>query len=80
MNLTPAQSRAARGLLGMTQAELAKKSGVSVRTIAHFESDERQPVPATLDALQRAFKAAGVVFISENGGGPGVRLKRKTKR
>jgi transcriptional regulator with XRE-family HTH domain len=81
MTITPAQSRGARGLLGMTQAELADQSGVSLRTIAHFESGERQPVPANLAALQNTFEKAGVEFIAENGGGPGVRLaKRKAKR
>jgi transcriptional regulator with XRE-family HTH domain len=63
------------------QAELAEQSGVSLRTIAHFESAERQPIPANLSALQRALEIAGVEFIAENGGGPGVRLaKRRGKR
>jgi DNA-binding XRE family transcriptional regulator len=80
MSFGAAQSRGARGLLGMTQAELAAKSGVSLRTIAHFEAGERQPIPANLTAIQRALETAGAVFIAENGGGPGVRLKRKPKR
>src|SRR5690348_12112039 len=79
MTMTAAQSRGARGLLSMTQAELADKSGVSLRTIAHFESGERQPIPANLAALRTALEKAGVEFIAENGGGPGVRLaKRKS--
>jgi transcriptional regulator with XRE-family HTH domain len=77
MTMTAAQSRGARGLLGMTQAELAKQSGVSLRTIAHFESGERQPIPSNLSALQSALEKAGVEFIAENGGGAGLRLAKK---
>jgi transcriptional regulator with XRE-family HTH domain len=76
MAMTPAQCRAGRALLPMTQAELAAASGVSLRTIAHFEAGERQPIPANLAALQRALEAAGVEFIPENGEGAGVRLRK----
>jgi transcriptional regulator with XRE-family HTH domain len=81
MPITPAQSRAARGLLGISQSTLAAQSDVSLRTIQHFESGRRQPIPLTADAIQRALEVAGVEFIAENGGGSGVRLKkRKGKR
>jgi transcriptional regulator with XRE-family HTH domain len=63
----------------MTQAELASKSGVSLRTIAHLEAGERQPIPANLAAIQRALEKAGVEFIDEDGGGPGVRLKKRKR-
>jgi predicted transcriptional regulator len=75
MDITAAQCRAARALLGIKQSDLAEISRVSQRTIAHFEQGERQPVPSTLDALRRALEEAGVQFIPENGGGAGVRLK-----
>ncbi|HUC68936.1 MAG TPA: helix-turn-helix transcriptional regulator [Stellaceae bacterium] len=76
MTITAAQSRAARGLLGMTQVQLAIESGVSLSTIAHFERGHRQPTPDNLSALRRAFEAAGVAFFDENGGGAGVRLRK----
>ena len=60
----------------MTQGELAKASGVSLRTISHFEKGQRTPIPANLNALQTALKASGVEFLPENGGGAGVRLKK----
>src|SRR5262249_15110959 len=76
MAITPAQCRAARALLEWTQDDLAARSRVSKRTILHFEkSSGRKTIPANMDALQRAFEAAGVVFI-DNGEGPGVRLRR----
>jgi transcriptional regulator with XRE-family HTH domain len=70
MDVTAAQCRAARALLGMTQDELAEASRVSKRTITHFEAKQRSPVPATLAAIQRALEAAGVELIER-----GVRLK-----
>ena len=80
MAITSAQSRAARALLGLTQADLAAQSRVSQRSIASFETGEHQPIPSILSALQRALEEAGIDFIEENGGGPGVRLiKRKRK-
>jgi transcriptional regulator with XRE-family HTH domain len=79
--MTPEQCRAARSLLGLKQSDLAAASGVSIRTIAHFEAGERQPIPANAAALRKALEAAGVEFIAENGGGPGLRLaKRKGKK
>jgi transcriptional regulator with XRE-family HTH domain len=70
MDITAAQCRAARGLVNFTQDRLAELSRVSKRTVSHFEGEERQPVPATLSAIQRALEAAGVEFIER-----GVRLK-----
>ena len=32
------------------------------------------------EAVRKVLEKAGVVFIPENGGGPGVRLKRKPRR
>lgn len=47
-----------------------------MRTIAHFEKGQRQPIPANLTALRTALEAAGVIFVAENGEGPGVRLRK----
>ena len=77
MDITPAQCRAARGLVDLTQVGLAKVSEVSLRTIIHFEAGERRPVPAVMAAIRRALEQAGVDFIAENGGGPGVRLAER---
>jgi hypothetical protein len=45
-------------------------------TVHQFESAASRPRPATLEVIRRAFEAAGVEFIDENGGGPGVRLRK----
>jgi len=78
-DLTPALCRAGRGLAGLTQAELAERSDLSRMSVVLFESGRRTPYPRSLEALRRALEKAGVEFIEENGGGPGVRL-RKRKR
>ncbi len=80
MSLTPDQCRAARGLLNLSRPDLAGLSGMSLRTIAYFEDGKRQPVGPTLDALRQALEKAGVVFIDENGGGPGVRLPKAKRK
>ncbi|ORE92683.1 helix-turn-helix domain-containing protein [Stappia sp. 22II-S9-Z10] len=74
--MTPAQCRAARGLLDWTQQALADASQVGNATIRNFEAGRSTPQRATLTVLRQAFEAAGVEFIPENGGGAGVRLKR----
>lgn len=74
--MTPSQCRAARALVAMSQDRLAEASGVAKRTIASFENEDRQPYDRTLSALRAALEAAGVEFIEENGGGPGVRLRK----
>ena len=70
--MTPAQCRAARGLLNWTQDELASRSGASVVTIRNLENEKHAPQRGTLALLLQAFTAAGVEFI--NGDAPGVRL------
>ncbi len=55
--------RAARALLGVTQAELARQAGVSRLTIVHFERAERKPIPANLAAIRSALEASGVALL-----------------
>jgi predicted transcriptional regulator len=76
--ITPEQCRAARGLLAWGQQELANKASVGVVTVRQFEAGTNQPRRATLSVIKRAFEEAGVEFIDENGGGPGVRLRKST--
>lgn len=75
--MTPAQSRAARGLIDWSQTELASRSNLSESTIRDFEKGRRVPAPNNLAAIQRALEAAGVIFVEENGEGPGVRLRKE---
>jgi transcriptional regulator with XRE-family HTH domain len=77
--ITSAQCRAARGLVGWSQQELAKNAGVGTVAIHQLESGTSQPRRATLDVVRRALEAAGVEFIDENGGGAGVRLRKPSE-
>lgn len=74
--ITPAQCRAARGLLDWTQAKLAEEAGVGIVAVRNFESGNAEPRRATLRVIAAALEGAGVLFIEENGEGPGVRLKK----
>ena len=68
------QCRAARALLDWTQADLSTATGLSKVTLRAFEKGgEMRDSNRTL--LRLAFEKAGVEFIDQNGGGPGVRLR-----
>jgi transcriptional regulator with XRE-family HTH domain len=73
--ISPAQCRAARGLLDWSQEKLAERSGVGTVTIRELESGRHEPRRATLYVVLQAFEKAGVEFLDGNGGGPGVRLR-----
>ena len=75
--ITAEQMRAARALLRWSAQDLADKSGIGFRTIQRFESERGIPASRTknLEAIRRSLEQAGVVFIDQNGGGPGVRLR-----
>jgi transcriptional regulator with XRE-family HTH domain len=77
--ISPAQCRAARALLDWSQVELANRAGVGVVTIRQLEADLHAPRRATLGVVRRALEDAGVEFIDQNGGGPGVRLRSPSK-
>jgi transcriptional regulator with XRE-family HTH domain len=76
MSISPAQCRAARALINWSQDKLAAESKVAKATIANFEANRRSPYERTLADLREALEVAGVEFIPENGGGPGVRLRK----
>jgi transcriptional regulator with XRE-family HTH domain len=72
-----AQVRAARALIGWSQAKLAETAGVSVSTINEFETGAPdQFAEEALDKMRATLEAAGVVFLpKDDGGGIGVRLR-----
>ena len=80
MTISSEQCRAARGLLGWSQADLSRASKTATKTIADFERGAREPYARTLDDIRGAFERAGVEFIPENGGGPGLRLQKSPKQ
>jgi DNA-binding XRE family transcriptional regulator len=77
VRLTPRLCRAARALAGMEQMDLASASDVARSTIGAFEiKGEAARLSKRINrALIEAFERAGLQFIPENGGGPGVRFR-----
>jgi len=77
--MKPVQLKMARAAVGWGVRALAKKAGVTANTVTRIENgaDAKQ---STMDKLQHALEAAGIEFIRENGGGPGVRLRKRPQK
>ena len=77
--MKPVQLKMARAAAGWGVRDLAKKAGVTANTVTRIENgaDAKQ---STMDKLQHALEAAGVEFIDENGGGVGVRLRKRQQK
>jgi hypothetical protein len=80
--LTSAQIRAARGLLRWSAKDLAREASLGLATIKRAEGAENETSMTAANDLsvRRALESAGVEFIDENGGGPGVRLRKRKDR
>jgi hypothetical protein len=80
--LTSAQIRAARALIRWSALQLAKETAVGVTTIrrAELTASETKLTRVNDQAIRRVLEAAGVEFIDENGGGPGVRLRQAPRK
>lgn len=77
--ISPEQIRAARQLIGWKQTDLADASGVSEISVKNIERGATDARGSTLAKIERAFREAGVIFLSEGDtrdGGPGVRLRK----
>ena len=73
--LTAAQCRAARALIEWSVADLSQSSKVDSKTVEAFELRYRAPSDSDKRRIRLALEDGGVIFIPENGGGAGVRLK-----
>lgn len=71
----------ARAALNWTVRDLAEAAHLHRNTITNIETGRYAGDVQTLMVIATALKRAGIEFIDENGGGPGVRLrKRQTKK
>lgn len=75
MSISAVQCKMARAATGLGVRELAEAASVSPNTVTRFERGEELQ-PRTVAAIRAALEAAGVVFVDENGHGPGVRLRK----
>jgi hypothetical protein len=80
--LTSAQIRAARALLRWSADDLARAASLGLATIRRAELTDAETSMTTANdlAVRRALETAGVEFINENGGGPGVRLLMRQQK
>ena len=83
LTLTGPLSRAARALVELTREQLATQCGLDAEAIRMFERGLADLDRNAREKLKASLEAAGAVFIPDNGGGVGVRLKfnrSETKR
>jgi transcriptional regulator with XRE-family HTH domain len=82
LSITSEQVRAARALLRWEQRDLAEASGISLPTVKRLETQpgELSAQERTIVELRKALEIAGIEFIAENGGGAGVRLRKRGAR
>src|SRR6185312_2187429 len=79
--MTPSQCRAGRALLNWSQDDLEIAAGVSKKTIADFERNQRDQQVRTVEAIEAALVSHGVIFVpTDNGGGEGVRRRASMPR
>ncbi len=76
-HVTSAQIRAGRGLVNWSVRELSEASGVHRNTITNIETGKSGGSEEAIAAIRAALESAGVIFVAENGEGPGVRLKKR---
>jgi transcriptional regulator with XRE-family HTH domain len=67
-------------MMDMTQSQVAEAADLGLSTVVDFEKQRRQISPEAIAAIQQALERAGIQFIEQNGGGPGVRLRKKSRR
>ena len=68
------QARMARALVKLGVREIAAQADMQPNTVSRAENG-KEARKSTLDALQAVYEGLGCVFIPENGGGAGVRLR-----
>jgi len=74
--ITGSQIRAARAAVGMSGAELAEKSGISLRTVTKIEAVNGLPDAriSTVTKLKSVLESAGIEFIGTPDSAPGIRI------
>nr|WP_210255334.1 helix-turn-helix transcriptional regulator [Ancylobacter pratisalsi] len=66
----------ARAALNWSTQELATRAGVGVNTVNRFETGQDARM-SSVEKMRATLESAGVIFIDQNGNGPGVRLRER---
>jgi ribosome-binding protein aMBF1 (putative translation factor) len=66
--MSPEQCRAARGWLGWSQQDLAKRANIGLSTLKDFENGKRETIPNNLDAIRRALESQGIEMLFDPDG------------
>ena len=66
----------ARAALGWSTQDLAREAAVGVNTVNRFEAGQDARI-STVEKMRSVFEQAGIIFIQQNGDGPGVRLRKQ---
>ena len=67
MTISIEQIRAARGLLGISQKELAEKAGISLNSLNNMERNVASPRADSLKSIRDALESDGIEFLEGNG-------------
>jgi transcriptional regulator with XRE-family HTH domain len=70
----------ARAALNWSVRDLAEAAQIHRNTVTNIETGRYAGDAETLAAIVGALKRGGVEFIDENGGGPGVRLRKRQQK
>ena len=70
----------ARAALNWTVRDLADATGLHRNTINNIEVGRYAGDPESLETIESVLRKAGIEFIEENGGGPGVRLRHRQQK
>lgn len=76
--ITGRQIAAGRTLAGIAQGDLALAAKISIPTLRRMEASDGEAAGMTnnVESVKRVLEGAGVIFVAENGEGPGVRLRK----
>ncbi|MEA3198529.1 MAG: hypothetical protein QOF32_2581 [Gammaproteobacteria bacterium] len=76
MNMNPWQIRMARAAMNWSLDRLSEVAGVHRNTISNIETGKYIGDPETLTTIKHALESVGVIFLDDDGGDSGVKLRK----
>jgi transcriptional regulator with XRE-family HTH domain len=72
--IEPEQVRAARAMIGLSQEELSRHTGINRRTLMNYENGVARLKDATVARIVEALMTAGIEFLRNDRGDVGISL------